>query len=100
MTKKKNLIVAGPNSECIQRNGAGSCKCIQDYIGDPYVGCRPECVLSSDCPTHRACIKNKCVDPCPGVCGLNGTYNLSTEDSRSIFGTRSNDFLIVEQLNV
>lgn len=66
-------IFAGPNSECVQRNGAGSCKCIQDYQGNPYEGCRPECVLSSECPSHKACIRNKCKDPCPGVCGLNGT---------------------------
>lgn len=36
-----------------------------------YEGCRPECVLSSDCPSDKACIRNKCKDPCPGVCGLN-----------------------------
>lgn len=59
----------GPNAECIRRNDAGACKCIEDYQGNPYEGCRPECVLSSDCPTDRACIRNKCGDPCPGVCG-------------------------------
>lgn len=53
----------------MQRNGAGACKCIDDYYGNPYEGCRPECVLSSDCPTDKACINNKCKDPCPGVCG-------------------------------
>lgn len=36
-----------------------------------FSGCRPECVLSSDCPTDKACVRNKCVDPCPGVCGYN-----------------------------
>nr|CAD7425818.1 unnamed protein product [Timema monikensis] len=59
----------GANAECKQRNGAGACSCISDYQGNPYEGCRPECVLSSDCPTDRACIRNKCEDPCPGVCG-------------------------------
>lgn len=61
----------GPNAECTQRNGVGSCSCIQDYTGNPYEGCRPECVLSSDCPTNKACVRNKCEDPCPGVCGQN-----------------------------
>lgn len=28
-------------------------------------------MLSSDCPTDKACIRNKCKDPCPGVCGSN-----------------------------
>lgn len=61
----------GTNAECIQRNGAGACKCLPEYFGDPYTGCRPECVLSQDCPTNKACKNNKCVDPCPGVCGAN-----------------------------
>lgn len=61
----------GPNAECKQRNGAGSCVCLPDYQGNPYEGCRPECVLSSDCPTNKACVRSKCVDPCPGICGLN-----------------------------
>lgn len=61
----------GSNAECSQRNGVGSCKCIEDYRGNPYEGCRPECVLSSDCPADKTCIRNKCKDPCPGICGLN-----------------------------
>lgn len=61
----------GANAICTQRNGAGACSCIEDYQGNPYEGCRPECVLSSDCPTDKACIRNKCKDPCPGVCGSN-----------------------------
>lgn len=61
----------GANAECKERNGAGACMCIQDYQGNPYEGCRPECVLSSDCETNKACIRNKCADPCPGTCGQN-----------------------------
>lgn len=45
--------------------------CLPEYIGNPYEGCRPECVLNSDCPSNKACIKNKCQDPCPGTCGQN-----------------------------
>lgn len=33
--------------------------------------CRPECVISSECPQDRACVKQKCIDPCPGTCGAN-----------------------------
>lgn len=61
----------GTNAECKQQNGVGSCSCIQGYQGNPYESCKPECVLSSDCPTNKACSRNKCVDPCPGVCGVN-----------------------------
>lgn len=61
----------GINAICQERNGAGSCSCIPEYFGDPYVECRPECVMNSDCAKNRACVNQKCRDPCPGVCGLN-----------------------------
>lgn len=61
----------GSNAICREQNGAGSCQCIVEYIGNPYEGCRPECTLSSDCPSNRACLNNKCQDPCPGTCAQN-----------------------------
>lgn len=33
--------------------------------------CRPECVINADCPSNRACIQQKCRDPCDGSCGFN-----------------------------
>jgi hypothetical protein len=33
--------------------------------------CRPECVTSSECPQDKACVREKCIDPCPGTCGSN-----------------------------
>lgn len=60
----------GPNTRCRVMNGAAICECIPGYEGSPTTsGCRPECVISPDCPRNRACVNNKCVDPCPGVCG-------------------------------
>lgn len=61
----------GANAICREQNGAGSCSCLPEYLGNPYEGCRPECVLNSDCPSNKACIRNKCIDPCPGTCGQN-----------------------------
>lgn len=61
----------GANAQCREQNGAGACTCLQDYIGNPYEGCRPECILNSDCVSTKACISKKCQDPCPGVCGQN-----------------------------
>lgn len=61
----------GANAKCTERNGAGACKCLPEYFGDPYLECRPECVLNSDCSRNTACVNNKCKDPCPGVCGNN-----------------------------
>lgn len=62
-----NPSPCGPNTLCDN----GICTCLRDYQGDPYQGCRPECVLNNDCPRDKACIRNKCVDPCVGTCGLN-----------------------------
>lgn len=61
----------GPNAICKEQNGAGSCTCAPDYIGNPYEGCRPECTVNSDCPSNLACIRSKCQNPCPGTCGSN-----------------------------
>lgn len=66
-----NPSPCGPNAECKERNGAGSCKCLPDYYGNPYEGCRPECIMNSDCPSNKACQQQKCQDPCPGTCGQN-----------------------------
>lgn len=55
----------GANAHCDN----GICSCVPEYLGDPYSGCRPECVLSTDCSKEKACIGNKCIDPCPGTCG-------------------------------
>ncbi|EDW38768.1 GL14154, partial [Drosophila persimilis] len=62
-----NPSPCGSNAVC--RNG--QCSCIPEYQGDPYVSCRPESVLNTDCPRDRACVRNKCIDPCPGTCGVN-----------------------------
>lgn len=64
-----NPSPCGANAVCKERNGAGSCTCLPEYQGDPYTGCRPECVVNSDCGRSKACVNNKCRDPCPGACG-------------------------------
>lgn len=60
----------GPNSQCREINGQAVCSCLPTYIGSPP-GCRPECTVSSECAQNKACINQKCQDPCPGTCGLN-----------------------------
>lgn len=65
-----NQSPCGPNSQCREVNGQAVCSCLPEYIGSPP-GCRPECVVSPECPLMKACINLKCVDPCPGTCGLN-----------------------------
>ncbi len=60
----------GRYSDCTNNNGSPRCACQEGYTGSPP-NCRPECLLSSDCSPHLACIRQKCVDPCVGICGSN-----------------------------
>lgn len=66
-----STTTCGTNAICNEHTGVGSCSCMQDYFGDPYIGCRPECLQSFDCPCNFACINAKCVDPCENSCGMN-----------------------------
>lgn len=60
----------GLNSKCIEVDNHAVCSCLPDMIGAPP-NCRPECLVSSECPLDRSCINQKCASPCIGVCGLN-----------------------------
>ena len=71
-----NPSPCGSNAICSERNHAAACQCIPEYFGDPYVACRPECVVNSDCPSDKACQRNKCIDPCPGTCGINAACRI------------------------
>jgi hypothetical protein len=73
-----NPSPCGVNAECMERNRAASCKCIRDYVGNPYVKCKPECVTNSECPRNKACVGQHCVDPCPGVCGAHATCQVAS----------------------
>ena len=68
-----NPSPCGLNAECTERGNAASCRCILDYIGNPYIECKPECTVNSECPRDKACVNNKCKDPCPGVCGVHAS---------------------------
>lgn len=65
----------GLNSECRIVNEHAVCSCIKNYVGSPP-SCRPECVVSSECALDKACMNLKCIDPCPGSCGVNARCNV------------------------
>ena len=46
------------------------CQCKDNFIGNPPF-CKPECMRNSDCKLDKACVTNKCKDPCTNNCGLN-----------------------------
>lgn len=41
-----------------------------EFLGAPP-NCRPECTVNSECEITKSCVRQKCVDPCVGVCGQN-----------------------------
>lgn len=45
------------------------CSCVPGFTGSPPT-CRPECVTSPECSLNQACVNQKCIDPCPGTCGI------------------------------
>lgn len=61
----------GTNAVCKENSGVGACVCAAGYLGNPYEACNPECIVNSDCPSHKACTRNKCIDPCLGTCATN-----------------------------
>lgn len=60
----------GPNSICREVNSHAVCSCQPNFRGSPP-NCRPECVVSSECTQDKACVNQRCIDPCPGTCGVN-----------------------------
>ena len=63
----------GPYSNPPRRNGDRcDCSCQIGMIGSPP-NCHPECIFNNDCPTELACKNQRCVDPCPGLCGIHAT---------------------------
>lgn len=64
-----NPTPCGPYSKCRVFNGHAVCTCLDICVGSPP-NCRPECIVSSDCRPDKACINQKCQDPCAGMCGI------------------------------
>lgn len=63
-----SLSPCGPYSVCRVNGGHAICSCQEEYLGSPP-SCRPECMVSSECMPNKACINQRCADPCVGACG-------------------------------
>lgn len=64
--------ICGSNAECTQKRKVFKCVCKKDFFGDPLVGCQPECTINSECPLDKACVRNRCINPCDeNICGVN-----------------------------
>ncbi|XP_046659402.1 keratin-associated protein 10-7-like isoform X1 [Homalodisca vitripennis] len=65
----------GSNSTCNVRFHIPTCVCPSGYTGDPLTACfpqvQPQCTANDHCPLDRACVGQRCEDPCVGACGFN-----------------------------
>lgn len=57
------------NAECSVQFNVPKCSCPLGYKGDPYTECRPECLSNNECDSDKACVNQRCIDPCDGICG-------------------------------
>jgi hypothetical protein len=77
----------GPYSVCKPAGAGAACSCQENYVGVPP-GCRVECLVDSECPNNKACVQEKCRDPCPGTCGANAQckqkYNIHGNEKRYV----------------
>ena len=43
---------------------------------------KTECIQNNVCPANRVCRNQKCVNPCPGLCGINAGCSISNHVPR------------------
>lgn len=66
--------ICGPNAECSQKGKVFKCVCQKNFFGNALIGCHPECRINSDCPHDKACVRNRCENPCQdNICGSRAT---------------------------
>lgn len=84
----------GQNAQCRILNEQAVCSCLPNYIGAPPT-CRPECTSNNECTLNKACLQQKCRDPCPGSCGLNTECSVHNHSPicRCINGFSGNPFI-------
>lgn len=55
----------GTKATCYATNHRAICECLPGFVGNPKISCAVVgCRSDSDCPTNRACINERCENPC------------------------------------
>ncbi|CAB4059878.1 unnamed protein product [Lepeophtheirus salmonis] len=66
-----NGQLCGNNAICTAQNHRALCKCPPGFATDSQSNCYEyECLRNSDCPFDKACVSEKCINPCKNtLCG-------------------------------
>lgn len=61
----------GLNAECTPFNHGIECRCLDGFVGNPYIECShlQGCRSDSECSSSEACVNGQCGSPCK--CGAN-----------------------------
>lgn len=65
-----SVDVCGENAECNPVNHGVECRCLNGFVGNPYIECSriQGCRRDSECPSSEACVNGQCGSPCR--CGI------------------------------
>lgn len=81
------LEACGIDAICNVVNHKAVCSCPRGFVGSPFQQCsklaeplpRPECTSDDECSIDKACINQKCINPCTnGICGQNAECRVQT----------------------
>lgn len=65
-----SVDACGENAECSPVNHGVECRCLNGFVGNPYIECSKiqGCRRDSECSSSEACINGQCDSPCR--CGV------------------------------
>lgn len=70
----------GLNAECAPSNHGIECRCVNGFVGNPYVECShlQGCRSDSECSSSEACVNGQCGSPCK--CGANALCDVEDHE--------------------
>ena len=64
-----NPSPCGENAICEEKYGRAICHCEDNFYGDPWTKCHPECFRREHCSADQICVQMRCKDACSDTCG-------------------------------
>lgn len=77
----------GENADCTPANHGVECRCLNGFIGNPYIECTKlrGCRSNAECSSSEACINGRCNSPCQ--CGINALCEVINHKARCLCPT-------------